>query len=148
VSIVEIARLFDFVREAGQNHGARVNGIQVWGGGSDGDSWCCWMATMWLDLFFKGQSPIPRTGSCQQVYALAKQNGWLVDDPRPGDFFVYVNAAGLAHHIGLVTANAPLAGIAGNTSRDGISVNGDGCYEHALTVPRVNIKFIRVPGVS
>ena len=103
---------------------------------------------MWLDLFFKGQSPIPRMGSCEQVYQLAQRNGWLVEVPQVSDFYLYVNAAGLAHHIGLVTDAAPLAGISGNTSRDGQSANGDGCYEHAIAVPRSNVRFFRVPGVQ
>jgi len=147
VTFIELCRVWDYVREAGQNHGARVNAIQTFGGGKDGDSWCCWLATLWLDQWFKGKSPIPRTGVVQEVYELAQQRGWLVTDPRPGDLFIYVNAVGHAHHIGVVTASAPLAGIAGNTSQDGKSVNGDGCYEHAIAVPLINVKFIRVPGV-
>src|SRR4051794_17095989 len=92
-SPIAIARLFLFVREAPeQNTGLRVEGIQKWSGGTRGDSWCCEFATLVLDICFQGNSPIPRTGSCQEVYDLAKQNGWVTDKPSVGDLFLYVNA--------------------------------------------------------
>lgn len=46
--------------------------------------------------------------------------------------YLYVNANDHAHHIGFVTSTNPLTGIAGNTSADGTSSNGDGLYEHAI----------------
>lgn len=147
MNILDIARLFDFVREAGPNHGQRVNAIQKWSGGADGDSWCCELATMVLDLFFKGRAPVPRGAVVQDVYALAIASGWIVTSPIPGDLYFFVNDEGHAHHIGFVTLAAPVAGISGNTSSDGKSSNGDGCYEHALTVAPSNIKYARVPGV-
>lgn len=148
MTFLELCRQFDFVREVPQNHGQRVNGIQTWGGGEDGESWCCYMATMWLDLFFKGQSPVPRTGVCENVLTLAMQKGWVVNDPQPGDLYVFLTPAGLAHHIGVVTVTDPLTGIAGNTSKDGTSTDGDGVYEHVLSEPRIYVKFIRVPGIE
>ncbi len=148
MNFVEFCRFWGGVREVPQNHGQRVNGIQTWGGGEDGDSWCCFLATMWLDLFFHCNSPVPRTGSCEEVLQLAIKNKWIVADPQPGDLYVYLNDAGLAHHIGVVTGVAPLTGIAGNTTPDGVGVNGDGVYEHALTVPLPQIRFIRVPGIA
>lgn len=129
---IEIARLFLFVREAGQNKGNRVQAIQQWGGGEPGQSWCCWFVTMVLDIVYAGNAPVPRCGACQQVYDLAKKNGWLVMNPSPGDIFLYVNDADHAHHIGFVTTVAPLAGIAGNTSADGSSSNGDRVAEHNI----------------
>lgn len=146
MTLLDIARLFKFVREARANHGLRVNAIQKWSGGVDGDSWCCEFATMVLDLFFQGNAPVERTGSCEDVYELAKRRGWVVGTPQPGDLFVYVTDEDHAHHIGFVTAVAPLTGIAGNTSIDGSSPNGDGVYEHELLVASQHIRFIRVPG--
>lgn len=139
--LLDICRLFLHVREAGANKGLRVNGIQTWSGGASGDSWCCEMATMWLDLYFQGASPIPRLQACQSVYTLAKQQGWLTSAPSVGDLFLYVDANDHAHHIGIVTSVSPLTGIAGNTSSDGKSSNGDGVYEHAISAH----VFVRYP---
>lgn len=129
---VQIARQFLFVREAGMNKGNRVQAIQQWGGGSPGQSWCCWFVTMVLDICYEGLSPIPRMGACQDVYDLAKKNRWLTTTPVPGDIFLYVNYVDHAHHIGFVTAVTPLAGIAGNTSENGTSSNGDRVAEHTI----------------
>lgn len=132
---VALARQFAFVREAqslGQNKGARVEAIQRWSLGSPGDSWCCEFATMVLDLAFQGASPMGRLQACEDVHSLALQKGWIVDSPSVGDLVLSV-ANGHAHHIAIVTAIAPLTAIAGNTSSDGTSSNGDGVYEHAIT---------------
>ncbi len=130
----DIARQFLFVREAGQNKGNRVEGIQQWGGGDAGQSWCCWFATMVLDICFEGSAPIPRTGACQTVYDLAKKNNWVVQVPVVDDIFLYVNDQDHAHHIGIVTKaiEANVVGIAGNTSEDGKSSNGDRVAEHGI----------------
>lgn len=149
MKILDIALLFDFVREipGQQNKGQRVEAIQRWGGGRPGDSWCAYLVTMVLDLYFKGKSPIPRLGRVQDIYNMAKAKGWLVTDPQPGDLFIFVNDQDHAHHIGWVTIKIPLTGFAGNTSADGMSSNGDRAAEHELHVAPAHIKFIRVPGV-
>jgi hypothetical protein len=131
-SPIAVVRMFAFVREAGQNLGQRVEAIQKWCGGKAGDSYCCYLVTLVLDICFQGNSPIPREGSCQVVYDLCKQKGWLTDKPSVGDLFFYVDENGHAHHIGFVTAIAPLEGIAGNTSPDGKSSNGTGVFEHGI----------------
>lgn len=134
---VDVARQFLFVREAqnlGQNKGARVEGIQRWALGSPGDSWCCEFATMVLDLAFQGQSPIPRMQVCEDVRELALEKHWIVDAPSEGDLVLSIDPAkNRAHHIGIVTDTTPLCSIAGNTSQDGTSSNGDGVYEHAIS---------------
>lgn len=140
-SPVEIARQFSFVREAGANKGNRVEAIQKWGGGNPGDSWCCWFVTMILDICFQGVAPIGRVGACQTVYDMAKKNGWLVTDPQKDDIFLIVNENDHAHHIGFVVNN--VNGIAGNTSGDGKSSNGDRVAEHGLATK--GIKFVRYP---
>lgn len=133
---VVIARQFLFVREAqqlGQNRGARVEAIQHWSMGQPGDSWCCEFATMVLDISFQGASPIGRLQACEDVHSLAAEKHWLTTAPSVGDLVLSLTPEGHAHHIGIVTAVDPLTSIAGNTSADGISSNGDGVYEHAIS---------------
>jgi hypothetical protein len=133
--VIAIARLFRFVRETSQNQGQRVNAIQTWSGGADalGTSWCAWFVTMVLDLAYQGKSPIPRMGSVQAIRDLAQSHGWVVNVPQVGDLFLYINAENHAHHIGFVSNLEPLSGIAGNTSSDGTSSNGDGVYDHPIS---------------
>lgn len=145
VDVLAIARLFRHVREAGANAGQRVQAIQAWCGGTVGQSWCCYFATMVLDLYFGGASPIPRLGACQDVYDLAKKNGWITAVPVPGDLLLYVDANDHAHHIGFVTGTAPLTGIAGNTSEDGKSSNGTGVFEHGISWDPKGVVFVRYP---
>lgn len=145
-SPVSVARQFVFVREVttdGGNHGQRVNAIQKWCGGLDGESWCMYFATMVLDICFQGNAPIPREGSCEAVHQLAALKGWIVPSPAIGDLVLTVNADNFAHHVGIVTSIDPLASIAGNTSQDGISVNGDRVAEHEIS-PTGKV-FIRYP---
>jgi hypothetical protein len=128
---VAIARQFLFVREAAeQNTGQRVEAIQKWSGGQKGESWCCYFATMVLDIAFQGNAPIPRLGACEDVHQLAIKNDWLVTEPIEGDLFLRLTPEGHAHHVGLVTENGN--GIAGNTSEDGSSSNGDSVVEHPI----------------
>lgn len=129
---VAIARLFLHVREAGPNTGQRVEAIQKWCGGQAGQSWCCYFATMVLDICFGGKSPVPRLGVCQDVYDLAKKNGWVTTTPSVGDLYLFVTPDDHAHHIGFVTSTDPLTGISGNTSEDGTSSNGDRVAEHTI----------------
>jgi hypothetical protein len=143
--IVAIARLFRFVREASPNAGQRVEAIQRWCGGLRGQSWCAYYATMVLDLAFAGESPIPRLGACQDIHLLAQSKGWITETPATGDLFLYVNDKGHAHHAGIVTGVAltVVTGIAGNTSRDGKSSNGDGVYERPVPLANVFIAYPR-----
>ncbi len=127
-----IARQFDFVREAGQNKGLRVEAIQHWSSGQPGDSWCMEFATMVLDVCFQGNAPIPRQGSCEAVHQLAKTAEWIADKPSVNDLVLSINAQGLAHHVGIVSKVDPLMSIAGNTSEDGTSSNGDRVAEHVI----------------
>lgn len=144
-TLVDIMRQFLFVREAGQNKGQRVEAIQKWCGGMTGQSWCCYLTTMALDILYQGNSPIPRLGACQDVYNLAKKNKWLVNSPLANDIFLYVDNNDHAHHIGVITTDGKYIGIAGNTSADGQSSNGDRVAEHELISNHNNIKLIRLP---
>jgi hypothetical protein len=151
MTVLDIARLFLFVREAGENNGQRVNAIQMFSGGREalGTSWCMWFATLILDLLFAGTSPIPRQGACEDVRKLAESNGWLTDTPSVGDLFLRVHAdTGLAHHTGFVTAvndDGSIGTIAGNTSEDGVSSNGDRVAEHTITPAAGTITYVAYP---
>lgn len=145
-SLVAIARRFNFVREVGgANTGAWVSLFQRFAGGEDGESWCCDFESYVEMIAYRGRAPGMRTGSCQQKLDHARGRGWVVTDPRVEDLYFFINAAGHAHHIGIVTAIGTLTGIAGNTSEDGASSNGTGVFEHTLTVPRSLIVFVRLP---
>ncbi len=141
--VIRIARLFAFVREASPNRGLRVEAIQRWSGGQSGDSWCCEFATMVLDIAYAGHPPLARSGSCQYVLDYARSLGLPQPlAPQPGDLYFYVDASGHAHHVGIVTSASPLTGIAGNTSPDGMSVNGTGVFEHVIRVAASSMVFV------
>lgn len=145
-SPTEVARQFLFVRESStQNTGNRVEAIQKWCGGLKGESYCAYFDTMVLDICFQGNSPIPRLGSCQAIYGLAKEKGWLTDKPVKDDLFLYVDDNDHAHHTGIGTVDGGKTGIAGNTSEDGTSSNGTGIFEHDLTINPKRIKWVHYP---
>ncbi len=136
---VDIARQFLYVREAGANHGLRVEAIQHWSGGQPGDSWCCEFVWMVFDLCYQGECPFDRVQSVQALWDTCAANGWTVDAPQAGDLFFYMNDAGHMHHIGIWSGDGN--GIAGNTSEDGTSNNGDRVAEHAVSATH----FARIP---
>lgn len=141
-----IARQFLFVREAqnlGQNRGLRVEGIQHWSGGGVADSWCMEMLWLWFDLAYQGHAPFARMQAVESLHVFAKQQNWITSIAAVGDIALTVTPEGHAHHVALVTGTNPLTAIAGNTSSDGVSSNGDGVYEHQIN-PAGKI-FVRVP---
>lgn len=145
-SLSAIARRYLFVRETdGPNSGAWVSAFQRFAGGLDGDSWCADFVSFVEDVAYRGKVMTRRTGSCQLKLAYARVRGFVVDAPAVDDLYFFVNESGLAHHVGIVTSVAPLTGIAGNTSEDGLSANGTGVFEHALTVAPNRIVFVRLP---
>lgn len=144
---IEEARRYLFIREAAaQNTGLRVEAIQRWCGGSKGESWCCYFLTFVLDICYQGLSPVPRQGSCDVLWALAKDQGWIVTVPAPGDIFLRVRDSIDAHHTGFVTKVGPNTfwAIAGNTSSNGHSSNGDGVYENEFQY-RPDLVYVRIP---
>lgn len=149
-SLSAVARHLLFVRETeGPNRGAWVSFFQRFTGGQEGDSWCADFVSVVLDIAYRGQSPLPKTGSTFTMLSEARGRGWIVPTPRPDDLYFFVNNAGVPHHVGIVTAavplTGPLMGIAGNTSEDGQSSNGTGVFEHAIDVLPSKIVFIRLP---
>jgi hypothetical protein len=142
-SPTDIARQFLFVREADvQNTGLRVEAIQHWSSGNKGDSWCCEFVTMVLDICYQGAAPIPRLQACQDVYDLAQKNNWLTSSPVKDDIYIFVNSDDHAHHIGIITADGGAVGIAGNTSADGTSSDGDRVAEHQISTNPATVKYI------
>lgn len=150
-SLSVIARRFGFVREVGgPNDGTWVNFIQRFSHGLVGQSWCAYFVSLVLDIAYRGHSPLPKNGVCFYLLLEARRKGWVVGTPQVDDLFFYVGTPGndqSAHHIGIVTQVPAfqLAGIAGNTSADGLSSNGDGVYEHALNVAPDKIVYVRLP---
>lgn len=142
-------RRFLHVREVKDNDGLRVEAIQHWSGGTKGQSWCAWLFLMVLDLVFVGKSPFPRDaefGACEKIRSYSEAQGWLRDLPHVGDAYLFVKD-GKAHHVGMVTevGNGTFKGIAGNTSEDGKSSNGTGCFEHEFTINPETMKFVAYP---
>ena len=142
-SPTDIARQFLYIREVPQNRGLRVESIQHWSGGQFGDSWCAEFAWMILDICFQGNSPIDRFQAVQSLYDIAKNNNWITGNPTKNDLFIYVDDNDHAHHIGIFTENGN--GIAGNTSADGASSNGNMVAEHLLITNINHIKYINYP---
>lgn len=143
-----VARQFLYVREVPQNRGQRVEGIQRWCGGRPGDAWCAYFLTFVLDIAFQGKSPLPRTGSCDVLYAVCKESGWLVKDFLPGDLYFRVRDEHDAHHVGFVANGHPGEGhfmqLSGNTSEDGTSSEGTGVFERDV-MQTSDIRFARIP---
>lgn len=149
------ARELDYVREsAGQNMGRRVNGVQTWRGGTSavGKSWCCYFVMMVLDICFHGENPFGDDGevmgSTHAALAFARDKKWVVDWPLVGDLIFSVHPpghpeAGQPHHVAICTGARPLTAIAGNTSADGKSSNGDRVAEHEISAD--NKVFVSYP---
>lgn len=148
---VDIARQYRFVRETlGANRGVFVEAFQRIGDGKPGDSWCMDFASFVLWVCYQGPSPLPRTGSCDVAYQMAKTTGLVVDTPAIGDLFFRVDpATDHAHHVGFVTQLYPdrVGSIAGNTSEDGISSDGTGVFEHDLALGPT-LRFVRLAVVA
>ena len=145
VALVALARLFLFVRETkGANRGVWVELFLKYTDNQPGDSWCCSFVCFLLSIYYKGKSPLTKTASCATLLGQAQKLGYLTTTPQSGDLFFYLDASGHAHHVGIVTdyQHPELVGIAGNTSPDGKSSNGDGVYEHAISG---RMAFVRLP---
>lgn len=141
--LITVARRFSFVRETnGANAGAWVQFMQRLAGGKVGDSWCADFVCLVLAICYYGRRPIINSGSTIELLADCRARGYVVDAPAVGDLCFSVRADGTPHHVALVTATQVLTTIAGNTSPDGRSSNGDGVHEHPVAGRFV---FARLP---
>lgn len=150
-------RLFRYLRETTNNHGRRVEAVRHWGLGdvASSDSWCDFMAVGFvLDIVFAGESPFPRqediNGSTDAAMKYGQSQGWEVPlaEAKPGDLIFSVHPpgdpeAGKAHHVAMLEVPETFQAIAGNTSADGLSSNGDRVAEHAVS--RANKVAIQYP---
>lgn len=72
----------------GPNRGAFVERVQRAGGGRPGEAWCAY------DVYDVGHGmlgerwPLPRTGSCVQLYEAGRRLGIVHDRPAPGAVFL------------------------------------------------------------
>jgi hypothetical protein len=145
-SLVTIAKRLDFIRETqGPNRGYWVEFLQRFCDGVPGDSWCADFESVVENVAYEGHAPTPRTGSTTMKLDFCKKKGWIVTHPQVDDIYFYVYPDGVtAHHIGIVSGVTPLTGIAGNTSQDGTSSNGDGVYDHTISAGPTTV-FARLP---
>lgn len=142
MTLLELARKFHYLREAGQNQGLRINGLQIWSGGQPGDSWCLEFVWFVLDIWYEGNPPFERMQNVQAFRVMAIAKGWQVATPEPGDLVVSVTD-NHGHHIAFCTVASPLATFAGNTSEDGASSNGDRAAEHIVSP--IGKEYFRLP---
>jgi hypothetical protein len=150
---VATARMLIYLREAGANRGLRIEAVQHWSGGEAGESWCDDFAIGFiLDICFQGESPFPRQrdidGSTVAALAYARAQEWVVsyEDSVPGDLVFSVHPDGTPHHVAIETIHSPLTTIAGNTSADGVSSNGDRVGEHVVDpAGKVFVHYPRTP---
>jgi hypothetical protein len=152
MTLIEIARWFRFVREiGGPNDGRWVRMIQKLTGNKPPDSWCASFVSLVVGIAYQGKPPLPYSASCDVLLTAARAQGLVVNTPASGDLFFYVHPPDDAHHVGIVTYvssdKKAVNGIAGNTSRDGTSSNGDGVYEHAVDLSQYPV-YVRLPSLG
>lgn len=145
-SLTAVARHLSFIRETeGPNEGAWVEFLQRFTGGLLGDAWCADFVSFVLDVAYHGKRMLPCSGSTPRLLDAAKAKGFVVPTPAVDDLYFFLKDNGQPHHVGIVTAIAPLVGIAGNTSPDGTSSEGTGVFEHPISVAASRIVFVRLP---
>ncbi len=144
-SMSVIAKRFLFVRETeGPNAGTWVAFFLHFTGNTEGESWCASFVSMVNHIATKGRMTVTKTASTIAMLSDARIKGWVVTDPQIDDLVFTVHPdTGLPHHVAIVSALTPLSAVAGNTSSDGTSSNGDGCYEHPISPD--NKVFVRLP---
>lgn len=144
-SLTAVARHLTFIRETlGPNRGFWVNFLQRFCGGQLGDAWCADFVSLVLDIAYMGGPPLAPTSSTKAMLSQATIKGMTIAYPKPDDLYFFVRPDGTPHHVGIVTDTAPLTGIAGNTSEDGLSTNGVGVFEHEIPIGPKTV-FVRLP---
>lgn len=150
----ELAAAKAGIREVGgNNHGPEVKRFLAEVGLPQGYAWCDAFQSYEMHAAAGRRLPI-ESASVWQTYGRAKQLGWLVSSPAPGDLVLYdFDGDGATDdHIGIVVSAAALPGlwklntVEGNTG-DGSAADGDGVYLRTRVVRRSSVAFVRIPGV-
>ena len=141
--LVAHARSFLHVRETAPNVGdPEISGWQKRLGCKPGDSYCACFACCMVEDLDPGN---PLKPSASALHLLAHNPGLRVatDDMQPGDILIYDHGAGKGH-VAIATQTIRISGklasfdtIAGNTSADGKSSNGDRVAEHEASFDRL-----------
>ncbi len=148
-ALVAVARRFEYVRETSPNSdgGGFVDQCQAALGLSPGHSWCACAVCSWVHTACTEQNATVAFHRSARALGIWELNqAFKVDgDPQPGDLVIWDHGGGLGH-IAVVTAVASMNGavaglscIAGNTSADGLSRNGDRVAEHEVPYPDAKI---------
>lgn len=138
--LIAHARSFEFVRETAPNSSPEIDRWLARLGLPPGNSWCAaYACCMVLDLDPHTQLK----ASAGALALLAKNQPLRVQTPQPGDIVVWDHGHGLGH-VAIVTSVVRVGGavggltaIAGNTSADGASRNGDRVAEHEVSLQNV-----------
>ncbi len=152
--LVATARKSLNVRETGPNTdgGGFIDRSLAALGLPPGKSWCAAAICEWVRRTAdESQVRVAFRRSAGALSLLKLNPGLRVTDPRPGDVIVWDHGGGLGH-IAILTdvvkvsgEVAALAAIAGNTSADGHSRNGDRVAEHPVTYPDPKIAgYLRI----
>lgn len=157
--IVE-ARTSLYVREsAGPNAdaGGFVDQCQAEMGLTPGHSWCACAVCKWArDAAAKAGVTIKTFKRSASALRMLEANAALVvTDPQPGDVVIWDHTTDPAKpqgHVAILTSVVKINGvvtgleaIAGNTSADGTSRNGDRVAEHPVVYPDPRIKgYVRI----
>ena len=138
--LIATARKYLYVRETAPNSGPHIDEWLAAVGCKSGDSWCAAYACAMV------RETNPRFKfhpSASALHLLANNPNLITFDPRPGDLVVYDHGHGVGH-VAILTATTTVDGrlayattIAGNTSADGKSRNGDRVAEHDADLERV-----------
>lgn len=142
--LIAHARSFLYVRETGPNVGdPEISDWQSRLGCKPGDSYCaCFACCMVRDL--DPGNPLKPSASALHLYS---NNPTLqiksLDDLQPGDILIWDHGKGKGH-AAIATQTTKVAGklaaadaIAGNTSADGKSANGDRVAEHDVPLEKL-----------
>lgn len=151
-ALVATARSYLWVREKGPNTGPKIDDWLAALGLPPGNAWCAAAACAWaLEAAAATGTGIAFRRSARALGLLEKNPGLVVAAPAPGDLVVWDHGQGLGH-VAVLTAVvsvggavAALAAVAGNTSADGHSRNGDRVAEHAVAYPDAKIAaYLRI----
>ena len=144
--LLAVAQDLAFIRETeGLNRGRWVAWLQEFCHGRPGDPWCCDFESFVEHVAYHGHPPTKRTGACQEKLDDCRRLNFMISAPTIGCLVFTLTASGHAIHIGIVTDLHPLTAIAGNTSEDGLSINGDGVHTHPVRTHPSRLAFAQLP---